>query len=273
MTAADTKFLAAFIGLMFLIMIAASASYTVSRSDRNKKKQEQKPASEREEPTENHQAGRPTSQTTDIQKDSEDDHRDRDQEGFQGRQLRIATGLNIITLVAGLVALWGLYILKGTLDTTKQAVKVAQENLEVSERPWIEVIATPITPLTFDNAGGHITVEFRLKNYGKSPATYVFAVTKFMSTWNPFDALDYQQKQCAQIRATETKKIPEGKEFGTTIFPNSIPRVDTAILQLDEADIVASEKTMSEITHFPSTTIEPQIVGCYVYRFGERLYT
>ena len=187
----------------------------------------------------------------------------------------------LIALVAGggiVVAICSLQTLNQSVGAaTKQAVaaatqaRIAQQTLEANDRPWIEVVATPKTPLTFDKAGGHITITYQLKNYGKSPATYVFPYnTRFTSPWNSLDALEYQ-KQCVEARAL--KKIPEAKEFGAPIFPGTVPRFDTENLQLDEADIVASEKTATEITHSPVTTIKPQIVGCYIYRFREKLYS
>jgi hypothetical protein len=88
--------------------------------------------------------------------------------------------------------------------------------------------------------------------------------------WNSSDGLKYQ-KICVEARAI--KNIPEAKELGVTIFPSTLPYPDKESFQLEEADIIASEKTASEATHVPATTIEPQIVGCYVYRFREKLYT
>jgi hypothetical protein len=144
----------------------------------------------------------------------------------------------------------------------------AQQNLEASERPWIEVIATPITPLTFDKAGGHITLKVQLINHGKSPAVNVFAENDKFSG-DPFWTLDYQKK-CAQIR--EKKAPPPGLGIGVTVFPNT-PHIDKAVYQLNEADILATEKKMSAVTGSPWTTIEPQIFGCYVYSFGDRFYS
>jgi len=157
---------------------------------------------------------------------------------------------------------------QGQAAAAAREADIAQKNLEASERPWIEVIATPITPLTFDKAGGHITVKIQLINHGKSPAVNVFPENDKISG-DPLWTLDYQTK-CAEIR--EKKAPPPGLGIGVTVFPNT-PYIDKAVYQLNEADILATEKKMSAISGFPCTTIEPQIFGCYVYGFGGRFYS
>src|SRR5262249_2807960 len=76
---------------------------------------------------------------------------------------RIALLGAISTAALALVAVWQLWVLRGQLT--------AMEN---DQRPWVYITTpvTMITPFHFDETGGHVSLQFTLKNVGKTPARF-----------------------------------------------------------------------------------------------------
>jgi len=104
------------------------------------------------------------------------------------RQLRVAKWLNWITIVAAIVAGAGIYVLYATLGVTQLAANAAktqadtaQQELEISHRPWVASVrpAEVTAPFVFAKTGG-ATVEITvpIKNTGTSTAINVFPLPR-----------------------------------------------------------------------------------------------
>jgi hypothetical protein len=218
MSPADVKFLLAFVALIFIVMIAATVGYSFDRSEWNEEEHKQESTSEREESAEDDQTDRPASQPSNIREYSDKNHRRGNQNRFQERQLRIAIGLNIITLALAVPAALGLYILIGTLNATRVAADASKQQAVAAEaalRPWIspEDAINIVRPLTLDfskpnqiNLNYAIDVPF--KNFGKSPAIEV--APWGLIVWGPYKEIQGKLKELRQYKC--------GPEFLTDLM-------------------------------------------------------
>jgi hypothetical protein len=110
------------------------------------------------------------------------------------------------TAALALFALWQLVVLRGQLS--------AMEN---DQRPWVYATnpVTMITPLHFDEAGGHVVVQFTLKNVGRTPAWFARIDGHMFSRGLQIyqDTAWHNCDKRAQMRPSELHD-------GITVFPN-----------------------------------------------------
>jgi hypothetical protein len=139
---------------------------------------------------------------------------------------------------------------------------IAQQEFELSERPWVSVVPTRFTDLVFDKNGAHIGVTFSLENSGHSPADHVDLEAQLL----PLKAenfvsygLNRQKEICGVLRAKTDEKI----EFGTfSLFPN------VAIPKSLNLSVGSTEITNAEQHQGPKPfLISMLVVGCVDYRF------
>jgi type II secretory pathway pseudopilin PulG len=217
------------------------------------------------------------------------DHWDSDERFFYRWYLLSQWALACITIVAVAVALCSLRSLNDSVEAAnKQAIaaatqaqsalsaaQTAQKQLELSERPWLKVTATPTSDLTFDEGaktGAHLTLQFQLLNRGKSPAAGVMIMGEFVCPPNSFDALRFQENECAGRRQAVTGQNTHYTRLGYPIFPGDPPFIENVTFQLNQSDIDATQKWFSHLGKVDVKFIEPQIVGCVVYNFGNLGY-
>lgn len=110
---------------------------------------------------------------------------DQDSKSVKEREIRTGVALNLITGAAASVALFGLWILYGTLNTAKTAAAAAQQQaqaalmaahtaqkaLELSERAWMAprkaALVMPLSPVT------EMKLAITFENTGRGPANNV----------------------------------------------------------------------------------------------------
>jgi hypothetical protein len=176
--------------------------------------------------------------------------------------------LNLINLIILFLTLFAVVLYTAA---TYQANKIATTGFEVSARPWISLTATPISPLTFDKQGAHITLHFVLRNRGKSAATGVSIWGFFVFPVNSFGALKTQEDWCAGRRKA-VESIKRYAKVGVPLFPEDTPYTQDISFILNESDIQATQEAFSKGSEPKVTFILPQIVGCVIYNFGDAAY-
>jgi hypothetical protein len=199
------------------------------------------------------------------------------QKGIWERQICVAKWLNWITVGAAAVGFVGLVILYRTLIDTDKALTVAnrqadaaatqaqsaQQEFELSERPWISADPVQFSDLTFDKTGGHFTIRFLFKNTGHSPAAH----TRIEAQLIPIKAdqifkepLQRQKQLCDAARNRNTSI-----EFAAfTLFPGGQTTKDAG-MSMVPADIKNAEFRPPNTKERPF--IVPIIVGCVDYQF------
>jgi hypothetical protein len=131
-----------------------------------------------------------------------------------------------------------------------------RKEFESDNRPWISVIAaSPITPLTFDERGGHLTIQLVLRNIGHLPAQFVWADAEFFTRGLDAGPFVMRHKEfCSELRK---RNMSSDETSGFTLFPQiePVPRNVPLIMKPEE---VAKLLTPTEIT-------STMIGGCVDY--------
>jgi hypothetical protein len=110
------------------------------------------------------------------------------------------------TFALAFLALLQLYVLRGQLTA-----------MEDDQRPWVYATnpLTMITPLYFDENGGHLLLQFTIKNVGKTPARFARLDGHMFSR----DKMFYPTiawANCEKRSQTPTKSLIDG----IAVFPN-----------------------------------------------------
>lgn len=235
-------------------MSVCSAIDTRVKQWRQKKRNKYKARDNPQEPTANNQPCRTVIHSEATQPVSKDEQWKAEERDFRGRQLCIAKWLNAITLFAGIVGIFGLFILYGTLKTT-------QRQVDLAHRPWVKPIISiskskPI--IIGDDGSVTFAVEIGLRNVGNMPALHV-ATHLFLATqdYRPGHAKIWQREFCTPFRS-----LPFERFLYPTLFPGETTTQEE-VLTLDprEGKAALSRNEMS-----------PIIIGCvdYGYEFSDR---
>jgi len=203
---------------------------------------------------------------------SEEEHRATERDYWR-RSLRKQRNLNVITFLAAIAGLAGIWVLWGTLKTAKDQAtaaktqtQTAQQEFELSERPWVYFANVALVkPLTYDPNGAQISLQFSLKNIGHSPAAATWINLTAFAEHAP-DFITEQKKLCDPIRSYP----PSSHAIGYTIFPGQE-------IVLGETVYVPRKQIEAEVAYWTNrfknakgkTTIPlfPVVVGCVDYRF------
>jgi hypothetical protein len=151
-------------------------------------------------------------------------------------------------------------------DAAKDGVKLARKAFTADQRPWVSVVISIISPVTYDQAGSaQITFRFTLRNVGRSPATNVDVFPKIYPSSNKRLLARLEQKQMADIA-----RIPSPPEeffgdifLGDVLFPGSEPMTIEMRLTVNRGEIDAAIAEIgAEHRYFV-----PVIVGSVGYGF------
>jgi hypothetical protein len=134
-----------------------------------------------------------------------------------------AKGAAIAAFISAFITAVGLWLVRQTLQANRRAVAQATEANRISkdvfvatERPWVAVEYYADGPLTFNASGAQVTIAFRVRNTGRSPARRVWVDPTLhavdMDSVTDFTAL--QQQKLAQLRSMKLTNI------GFTLFPD-----------------------------------------------------
>ena len=103
-------------------------------------------------------------------------------------------------------------------DAAKTAADTAARQLELSERPWVFADIAPVMPLTFDNTGMNLTLQFVVKNTGHSPA-FVWKDEEIFAEPSGKDPIAERERFCHDVQLAEIKN----PKFSDTVFPGVVP--------------------------------------------------
>ncbi len=164
----------------------------------------------------------------------------------------VAIGTIVIAVFT--YTLW--WTTRGTLDQLRR-------EFEAEYRPWIPTNIRLASGWTWTPDGeGRVTLQFLLRNTGKSPATYVdVRAEMFPRGWG------FPDPAVAQRRLCETEW---GGGMRWTIFPGDDSRSVEISLPLSAKDLERSRQALIENvpgTEKSAVGVMPVVVGCITYRF------
>jgi hypothetical protein len=149
------------------------------------------------------------------------------------------------------------------LKTQADIMRGQLEEMRADRRPWIALTKTDIfKPLTYNQYGASISLNFMIRNTGRTPALYVFPdpITKVSAAMlsSGVDVIDEQEKYCRQSR----ERLPSSVELGFTMFPDQTINYEIP-LSFSKNDIDKARSLMpKDIFAFT-----PIIIGCINYQF------
>jgi hypothetical protein len=170
------------------------------------------------------------------------------------RQELTALATVALAVATTLLAIWT------HLDAAEQAV-ISRHQLGVMEaglRPWISIQPNGHSALTWDERGMRITVEFGLKNVGKSPTTNLFFEAKLAlpSKTGTIDTVKMMTDYADGIR----KRRTDTPLAGDILFPGQTHQVAMGmLLTRDQIKLLVGNDDGAPIT--------PRIIACADYTF------
>jgi hypothetical protein len=250
------RFLLDLAAIVFFMWLGASLGFTFDNlwkhGESEYKKQES--AEIKGEHAANHETDGSIANSSDIGEQSNDHEDDAEQHRLPIRQLNVPIGLNMITLLAAVAGLVGLYMLYGTLEATRTQADTARKEFELSERPWVYI--KTLTPtgdgLTYDQRGARFSFNVVLENIGHSPAarTWIYLEPYKFVVGKKIDFIAAQNQVCEPVK----KKLSSANGLGYTLFPGQEKPLDWDVF-VPLKDITAN-------------MIAPQpMVGCVDYEF------
>jgi hypothetical protein len=183
--------------------------------------------------------------------------------------------LAVIGAVGIVVALWTLSDLNRTAyDTHRQAndadtqAKTAQQEFELSERPWLFVGAVKLGGLTYDKDVLRFSAVFRIRNIGHSPAAKAILkvdliplrVKEVQTFSEPFR---HQKQMCSQPES-RSKSTFEGGDYTFTLLPGQWTEKN-AFMVISPQDRKQAEWIPFGSNNKPIITLF--MVGCVDYGF------
>jgi len=151
-----------------------------------------------------------------------------------------------------------------SVRVAEETARIAAQQFEVSERPWIKATPAINSPLTFDSEGNlRLAVSFSLTNVGHSVATEVTVYFDVL----PIPQGEHFTKPLEQQKALCSK--PRPNSLTTTVFPDETAKADVVLL-VGRKEIEANIIPPPPGTFKPPTgkRISPVLFGCVDYRIS-----
>jgi hypothetical protein len=172
----------------------------------------------------------------------------------------IATLLAFITaaIYAGIAAHQASLMRKATTAAQKSA-DAAVKQLEVSERPWIQLDLALSEPLKFDQDGLHSLLKIVMKNTGNSAAASVLMTSEMhvKPGWPDVEMIQLREKLCDQLKQSVTNPFSGAVDV---MFPGTYPVGEFRRLGVPKSDVENAAKLAG------TTGLIPLILTCVVYR-------
>jgi hypothetical protein len=177
----------------------------------------------------------------------------------------------IVRLTKWLVV-WTALLFVGTVVSAGILLKTdmtLRETLEVNQRPWLAISATPSGDVEIgDKEGLSFPVEFTIKNSGKTPGVGVIIENDLYVGGGAFGVEDAERRACSREQA-QSKEDDLG--YGYSVFPDDIIKVRSTLDATQEQikQAVATNDTFQHATtiNFDKTLLNIWIVGCVNYHF------
>ena len=135
--------------------------------------------------------------------------------------------------------------IRGQLD-------VMRNQLELSERPWVDFDIVVNGPLVFSSTDATMRVRITLKNVGNSPATELWFSEETLAA-PPSNPMAERERFCRELKGQEATN----KSFTDTLFVKRDSQNDVG-LQMNKSDVDAAVKKIG--------VIMPTVIACVVYR-------
>jgi hypothetical protein len=249
--------------IVFAMWLGAALVFTFGNSEEHRKRdrKEQQSAENEGEHSSNHQANRTIKYAAKIGYESDDHEYESEHHSLPIRQLNVAIGLNIITLLAAVAGLFGLYILYGTLNATRIQANTAQRELELSERPWISAKIEVRKQLSFDaKRKGIMTIATNLINSGHPVALNV----EFRNAIVPLGASAAISNQIQQF-CEPLRKRPH-QIFTNVVFPGDASPV-AEVVAFSPEDVAKALDLMHRLDP-KMDEITALVISCIDYQFS-----
>lgn len=149
-----------------------------------------------------------------------------------------------------------------TLGEVKKQSKLSAEQLELAQRPWVDMRIDIDGPLTFDVNGARIPLKITLRNTGHSPAMSTRISPRALIGSKSLSAINYRDEVCQEAARTATA-YPRS---GDTLFPNiDFGRHYDVILTQKDIDNGKASKENPK-ANFGEVMISPSVIVCVAYR-------
>ena len=164
------------------------------------------------------------------------------------------------------ISVWALMFVKKTLDAsirtddaTRRALELTadehrlnRERFITDQRPWLTVFGKPSSDLVYSNGGLQVSVEFTIKNIGRTPAQSVW-----LNVALKIPELSEKQLDLSAIyEEVAHRKWP--KTVGTTVFPGEEITTEHSFVWLPDE--------LARVMRKKDDFIMPYVVGAVVYR-------
>jgi hypothetical protein len=260
------QFLLNFAALVFAMWVGAALAFTFGHPLKNRKGEHEKQQSTNNESrhTAKHQTNRAIVDTPNVGPESNSHENDAEQHRLPWRNLNVAVGLNMITLLAAVAGLFGLYILYGTLETTRLQANTSQREFELSERPWVYVTNLKVTqPLQFvGNVAAPMLATMGigadLKNHGQSIALDVRCQMALVA--EDINLKEQEKRTCEPLST-----VANGGE-SSAIFPDeSVPIGKGDMMRASE---IQKSMAIWKKLNSKATELIPLMIICVDYQFS-----
>jgi hypothetical protein len=141
-------------------------------------------------------------------------------------------------LISAVIFSFQLHEMKVATVLTRDTIEISRAAINAAQRPWVSVDVRIAGPLVFNSDGATLTLESRIKNFGRTPAinARVFAYMSLLNSDNLFSECDKQRN-----RGT--------KMFGELLFPNEASNNNNSVYvsehDLDVAEQASKDKYLS----------------------------
>lgn len=146
-------------------------------------------------------------------------------------------------------------------DAATEANKLSHTSLIASERPWVSIVVTPCTNLEWQDGDISFSVNFALRNTGKTPATFAFVHPQLLMV------LDDQCVAEKQAKIVEMATAPASMILGQglPLFPRGVAN-QKAIFSVSKEIIAEGFNRMKAVSETEPTSVPLCLFGCVVYK-------
>ena len=194
---------------------------------------------------------------------------ERERRAYQDKQHSTQKQLVIATWCTFAAVLIYAAITAAILNATKDAAKAAKDSadatakqLELAERPWIDIEMKVETPFIFEVNGARVGLNVKIKNFGHSPAASLWPEAEMLAVQSD-DILAERDRYCKEVIERETKLT----KVGYTVFPGDDRLEQQWMMNVKRKDV---EQAANRTNGF----IRPVIIVCLPYRstFNQSVY-
>lgn len=177
----------------------------------------------------------------------------------------------VVAAIALIVAGVGAYVAwlqYGSMRVQQQIMQGQLDAMVADQRPWVFIQkASIVSPLVYDNSGLNITLQWQIKNSGKTTAFNVssHAFLLIASDEDDISPRKFARELCDQDRSignTRRQIFDINSSFGYILKPEGIIEEPSNTFSLERKDVEAALSKAKV-----KGLVYPQIIGCVDYQF------